>query len=232
MMCPLSSLALRHPAMSANSERQRAATVAAMPGPTGFAHNACRSRSSFSIDSNRRIFFSASSVTAAGDCPVRAAFSASSAVARVRASSISRSNKSSRRRCASWFMALLQAALELEQLVGDAGGVDLISTGAHGLLHGGHLGGVHHRGLRNGLFELVQGARRARQGHLIARLRDRSLGRTRLVLLFGYSAVAVRTLDGCDRLRGCKPANFLRHRTLLGQAICPANGYRQALDEL
>src|ERR1700733_15132746 len=117
--------------------------------------------------SRTRIFSAAFASTAAGESPVRAAFSAASVASRTRASSISRSNKSSRRRRASEIMGLLQTALVFQHFAGDPTRVDFVSARADGLLHGGHLVCVHNRSLGDGFFDLLQGARGIGQGDMI-----------------------------------------------------------------
>src|SRR5215469_13824525 len=97
------------------------------------------------MPSNKRIFSASFSSSAAGDSPVSATFSASRFETRARAISISRSSNSSRRWRASWFIALLQATLKLDHLVGDAARIHLVGAGLDGLLDGGNLGRVHHR---------------------------------------------------------------------------------------
>src|SRR5580704_7891537 len=140
--------------------------------------------------SRTRILSAAFASTAAGESPVRAVFSAASVASRTRASSISRSNKSSRRLRASEIMGLLQTALVLQDFAGDTTGVDFVSSRADGLLHGRHLVCIHNRSLGDGFFDLLQGARRIGQGDMVAGLCRCGRRGTFALRLVSYNAAA------------------------------------------
>jgi hypothetical protein len=53
-------------------------------------------------------------------------------------------------------MRLLQAALELQQLVGNTAGIDLVGAGTHRPLDRRHLRGIDGRGRGNRFFDLLQ----------------------------------------------------------------------------
>src|SRR6267378_3999963 len=169
MMWPLTSFAVRQPAISSIRSRQRSAIVAASPR-LGVAQRARRSASSFSMVPRIWIFSAAFCSTASGESPVRAARSAAKVAAKERATSISRSKISSRRRRASWSMGLLQTALELQQFIGDPAGVDLVGAGMDGLFHRRYFGCVDHRRFGDGLFDLLQRTGGVGQGDGIAGL--------------------------------------------------------------
>src|SRR6202012_4562347 len=221
MMWPLTSLALRHPAMSSINLPQRSTTVAAIPGLAGLAHSARRSCSSFSRASRTRIFSAAFSSTAPGDSPVSAVFPAASVAASTRASSISRSNKSSRRLRASGIMGLLQAALVLDQLVGDPGRIDLISSGPDGLFNRRYFAGIYYRGLGDGFFDSLQRARGVGQGDMVPGRGGCCSAGPFARRLVSDNAVAGRTRRLCDRLRRRYSTDFVSHRSLLRARSCP-----------
>src|SRR5258708_24242445 len=114
----------------------------------------------------RRIWIFSAGVcsTASGESPVRAARSAAKFAAKERATSISRSKTSSKRRRASWSMGLLQPAFELQQIMGDPAGVDLVGAGIDGLFHLRSFGCVDHRRFGVGFLHLLQGTGGAAQG--------------------------------------------------------------------
>src|SRR5258708_10827835 len=118
----------------------------------------------------RRIWIFSAGVcsTASGESPVRAARSAAKFAAKERATSISRSKTSSRRRRASWSMGLLQPAFELQQFIGDPAGVDLVGAGIDGLFHRRYFRCVDYRRFGDGLFDLLQGTGGVGQGDGIA----------------------------------------------------------------
>jgi len=73
----------------------------------------------------------------------------------------------------------------------------------NGLLYRCHFRSVDHRRLGDGFFDFLQRTSRIGQSDGIAGLRG-SDARGRilaLLLLFGYNGIAVRALDGRDRLR-------------------------------
>src|SRR5271168_2843026 len=145
--------------MRASNARHRCMTAAPNTELKGPAYSARRSCSSFSMLARTRILSAAVFSTACGESPVRQLRSAANVAARERASSISRSNKSSRRRRASCCMELFQSAFKLQELVGNASGVDVIAARSNGLLHRGYLLRVDNRRLGHSLFDLLQSAR-------------------------------------------------------------------------
>jgi len=121
MMYPLTSLALRQPAINSMRARQRSATVAARPAVPGEGHSARRCRFELFDAVQNPDLFRGSLFDGLRRIAGQGGALGRHVAANDRATSISRDPvRSSSRRRASCSMSCFRVALELQKLVGDA----------------------------------------------------------------------------------------------------------------